>query len=133
MTTLRLRSARFAWLWCLVYTAPVRPDLRDRRRDELLSHLWESETAGVQGIRLLSATLRGLASDLSWSLRRGWRHTVAQPETWVAVAALFPIAAWIGAILSPSPGNRIDRVGGLGGPLFLAVSGATWLVRRRRG
>jgi len=130
MTTLRLRSARLAWLWCLLYTAPVRPDLRDRRRDELLSHLWESEAAGVQGIRLLSAALRGVLADLSWSVRRGWRHAVGQPETWVAVAAMFPIAAWIGAMVSSSHG--VDLVGGLGGPFFLTVSGATW-ARRRKG
>lgn len=132
MTTLRLRSARLAWLWCLAYTIPVGPDLRDRRRDELLSHLWESEAAGVPAHRLLGAVLRGAGDDLLWSLRRGWRHTVALPETWVAVAALFPVGAWIAAMLSPSGGNRVDVVGGLGGPVCLAVSGATWL-RRRRG
>ena len=133
MSELRLRSARLAWLWCLAYTVPVRPELRSRRRDELLSHLWESEAAGVRAHRLLSATLRGALDDVLWSLRRGWRWAVGQPEPWLAAAAAMPVLAWLGAIVRPGAGNGVDLVGGLGGPLLLAVSGVVWLLRRRRG
>ena len=133
MSGLRLRSLRLAWLWCLAYTVPVGPDLRARRRDEMLSHLWESETAGVRAHRLLSAAVRGAGADVAWTVRRGWRYTLGLPEAWVAVAAFFPLLAWVMSMLSPSRGNGVDAIGGLGGPAFLGVSGVTWLVRRRRG
>ena len=133
MTGLRLRSARVAWLWCLAYTVAVGPELRHRRREEIRGHLWEAEAAGVRAHRLLSATVRGLLDDVSWSLRRGWRWTVGQPETWLAAAAAMPIFAWIGAMVSPSRGNGVDLAGGLGGPSLLAVAGVAWLLRRRRG
>jgi hypothetical protein len=110
----------------------VGPDLRQRRRDEILCHLWESEAAGIRAHRMLSAAVRGLLDDVGWSCRRGWRYTIGLPEAWVAIAACCPIVAWIGALLQPDNEHPIQLLGGLGGPVALAVSGLTWL-RRRRG
>jgi hypothetical protein len=133
VTALRRRSSRLAWTWCLAYTAPVRPEIRQRRRDEIFSHLWESESSGVRAVRVLSATCRGMADDLSWSCRRGWREAALLPEPWVAVAAMLPVGAAVVSAVAAAPlAHAAEGVGVIGGGTLLGVSALLWL-RRRRG
>ena len=132
MTGLSRRSSRLAWTWCLAYTAPVRPDIRDRRRDEVFSHLWESETAGCRAGRLLSAACRGMVDDVAWSCRRGWRYAVGLPETWLALAAALPVVAAVISGLAAAPvAHAAERTGALGGLTLLALSGLLWWRRHR--
>jgi hypothetical protein len=131
VTGLRQRSSRVLWGWCLAYTTLVPAAPRERRRQEILGHLWEAERAGLRPRQLASAAARGLGHDLSWALRRGGPALAATPGVWVALAALLPVTAWIASLFaSPSSANAIQRVAMLGSFALLAVS--LWLWARGR-
>ena len=69
------------WLvmaWVRLYTWPIHPDLRARRREEMASDLWELRQADREdgyspaeiGFHILVRAGRGLIDDLAWSLPR---------------------------------------------------------------
>jgi hypothetical protein len=61
--TLGSRSARVAFEWVIAYTCLVEGEVRERRRDEMLAHLWESERCRSS---LLPRTIIGSVHDLVW-------------------------------------------------------------------
>ena len=131
MSGLRHRSARAAWLWCLLYTWPVPAAARERRRGELYSHLWEHEAAGLGGWPLVSSTLRGAFDDLTWSLARGGPAVLSAPGTWVGLAASLPIATLALGGVTAAEGNLIERTAMFGSLALLALSAVLGLRRRR--
>ena len=72
-------AASFAQGWVNFYTDGLPPDVRDGRRDEIASDVWEqthdtpSEGAGSRGIPLhmLMRTFIGMPSDFSWRRAEG--------------------------------------------------------------
>ena len=67
---LTTRAARTAFVWCAAYTALVDADERERRRTEMLGHLWEHEQHDLPVLRRL---VLGCVDDLRWcdTVRRG--------------------------------------------------------------
>lgn len=131
MRALQHRTARLAWFWCLLHTAAVPEPARARRRLEVLGHLWESEAAGIRPWKVLSATARGAADDVAWSLRRAGPVLLAAPASWVAVAASLPVGAFFAsAFADAGTANVAERVALLASLTLLALS-ALLSVRRR--
>lgn len=56
--------------WCALYTLAAPEDHRDRRREEIRSHVWETLDTHGRGLRtrarLTTACLRGAVADLAW-------------------------------------------------------------------
>jgi hypothetical protein len=61
-------AAAVARCWTRAYTAGVRRDLRDARRAEIESDLWESVVDGAGSRHILARLALGIADDLTWSL-----------------------------------------------------------------
>ena len=139
MTTATFRPAnrpvRWVWWWCLAYTSVAPAFARRSRRDELRSHLWESEQAGLSPRSVVWAALRGAIHDLAWAARRGLPalgRSFGTPTPYVVLAPLFPVEGWIVSALFVGRVAQIgERVGAVGGGASLAIAGAVWLLRRR--
>ena len=138
MTTATFRpassSVRWAWWWCLAYTMLTPAQARRLRRDELRSHLWESERAGLGPRSVAWAALRGALHDLSWAAGRGLPalgRSFATPTPYVVLAPLFPIEGWIVSWLYVGRTAHIGAgIGSIGGGSMLLVAGLVWLLRR---
>jgi hypothetical protein len=61
-------AAGVARWWTRLYTAGLPVDLRDARRAEVESDLWESVADGAPSRHILARVALGLADDLSWSV-----------------------------------------------------------------
>ena len=61
-------AAGVARWWTRVYTAGLPLDLREARRAEVESDLWESVADGARSRHILARVALGLADDLTWSL-----------------------------------------------------------------
>ena len=61
-------AAGVARWWTRLYTAGLPVDLRDARRAEVESDLWESVADGAPSRHILARVALGLADDLTWSL-----------------------------------------------------------------
>lgn len=136
MSPLARRSSRLVWTWCVAYTAMATPMARERRRGELRSHLWESEHAGIPGVAVAYAALRGLACDLVWALSSGiprLGRSFATPTPYVALAPLFPLQGWlVSAATVGATAHIAQGLGVIGGGAMLALAGLAWAVQRRR-
>ncbi|MCU1589444.1 MAG: hypothetical protein JWP11_700 [Frankiales bacterium] len=133
MTVLAGTASRWVWRWCVVYTACVPGPRRDRRRREILSHLWESEQAAVSQREVLLAFARGIADDLAWSVAAGVGaigRVLLTPTPYVVLAGACPIVSWlVSAFASRHTAQPFERLGGVGALPFLLVALVTW----RRG
>jgi hypothetical protein len=85
------------WLW--LYTASVPPGPRDRRRDELASHLSEARSAGVTERRLVAEALHGALDDLRWCRdereRAGWAPILISPVGSTVIAGICMVATYL--------------------------------------
>ena len=137
MTTLTYRASRLAWLWCVAYTAVTPREPRERRRGEIRSHLWESESARCPAWTVAVAAARGVLSDVSWAASVGvprFVRSFATPTPYVAAAPLFPIQAWVvSATVSTQTAGPYEFLGMAGGGAMLVMAAVVWLVGRRRG
>lgn len=128
------RAPRWVWLWCLAYTGLTPAEARQRRRSEIRSHLWESAHAGLSTRAVAFAALRGLLSDVTWTLSSGLPalgRSFGTPTPYVVLAPLFPIEGWIVSALFVGRAAHIGAgVGALGGGTMLLVAGVVWLIRR---
>jgi hypothetical protein len=85
-------AARLVRMWTRLYTAGIAPDLRDRRRAEIESDLWESRRQPHRGnvaAQIISRLVLGVPDDLAW--RRSYRGA----PTMARVAAIGAIAAGV--------------------------------------
>ena len=138
MSPLTQRSSRIVWVWCVAYTALATPPLRERRRGELRSHLWESEHARLSGRHVMLAALQGIVHDVGWALASGiprLARSVGTPTPYIVLAPLFPVQAWIlsALMVSATAAHIAEGVGAAGGGAMLACAGLLWLVQRPRG
>jgi len=80
-------GARFTLWWVDRYTQGLPDDLRDERRDEIVSDVWEQSAAegGRRGVQLalLSRCIRGMAADIAW--RGGHRCSRRRPSARAAL------------------------------------------------
>jgi hypothetical protein len=128
------RPVRLVWWWCLTYTLFTPRGARHQRRDEMCSHLWESEYAGLPPGAVLRAAIRGAAHDLLWAAGRGLPalgRSFGTPTPYVVLAPLFPIEGWtVSALFVGQTAHLGESVGAVGGGASLAIAGVFWLVRR---
>ena len=105
MTEILVRaSAAAVGAWTYIYTTGLDPDLRDRRRAEVASDLWESRHDGRPPLSLAAHTFArltfGLFSDLRWRSE----HRQASLFEWftvrfMAATAIATLVVW--ATLTP--------------------------------
>jgi hypothetical protein len=139
MTTATFRPAaqpvRWVWWWCLAYTALAPSGARRTRRDEMSSHLWESERAGLAPRSVAWAATRGAVHDISWAAARGLPalgRSFGTPTPYVALAPLFPVEGWIVSALFVGRTAHIgETIGAGGGGAMLLAAALVWVVRRR--
>jgi hypothetical protein len=136
MTTIGGPANRSVWRWCVVYTAVVPPRARRRRREEIRSHLWESERAGQRQRDVLLASTRGMAADVTWAaaaLVLAVGRGLLSPAPYVVLAGACPITSWlVSASASRSVAQPFERFGGIGGTPFLLLALLLWRRQSRR-
>jgi len=86
--------------WTRVYTAGLPVDLRDTRRAEVESDLWESVSDGAPSRHILARLALGIADDLTWSLTLMDTSTRAT-ATWSVGSLLVFVLAWMWLTLAP--------------------------------
>jgi hypothetical protein len=137
VTVLDSRASRVVWAWCLVYTALAAAEPRRRRRGEMLSHLWESERAGMPPSLVLRAAVTGAAADLAWaaaSTLRAVGHGAREPGVHLAAAAVLSVqAAFLWNWTSPRTTHLVEAASTAIAGLLLAAAGAACVARRRSG
>jgi hypothetical protein len=149
-------AVALARAWVHVYTRGMPADLRDGRRAEIESDLWEqchdeAPRRRGGGLDILGRTLRGVPSDLSWRLQHRARGRLARRlrlgvvaarrHRWTVFPALVEVSYLTGAagIATPSfvdaPEQLVMALGAaaiLCGMLLLwrgtAPPAAAWLV-----
>ena len=87
-------AAVIARWWTRLYTSTLPDDLRDARRAEVESDLWESLSDGASSRHILARVALGLADDLTWSLTfmdTTTRHTAG----WSLGSLVVLGAAWL--------------------------------------
>lgn len=91
--------------WTHVYTAGLPPHVRDVRRAEIDSDLWELETDALArggldpAVHVLARCLIGIPDDLSWRMKEARVHASTRAAAAVAVVAALLAAAWLVALL----------------------------------
>jgi hypothetical protein len=128
-------QSRWVWLWCLAYTTLTPAAARQRRREEIRSHLWESTAAGLPAKAIAWAAVRGAVHDLTWAMACGvpaLGRSFGTPTPYVVLAPLFPVQAWmLSAVAVGTTAHVAEGAGAIGGGAMLALAGLVWLVRRR--
>jgi hypothetical protein len=93
-------AAGVARWWTRVYTAGLPGHLRDARRAEVESDLWESVADGAPPRHILARVALGVVDDLTWSLT--FMDTNTRATTTWSVGTLLALAlAWIWLSLAP--------------------------------
>jgi hypothetical protein len=134
MSALTHRTSRAVWGWCVVYTALTPAPARCRRREEMRSHLWESERAHLPGWAVVLAAVRGAVHDISWVAARGLPslgRSFGTPTPYVVLAPLFPIQGWIVSATTVGAVVRLsEAIGSIGGGAMLLLAGLVWVIRK---
>ena len=140
---------RVVLAWCAVYTLAAPAADRERRREEIRSHVWETFDAWGAGwrtrLRLASACARGVFADLAWceEMRRasGLPPLVAavlvSPAGATAFAGFLIVGTYLASTLEPHgmPNGVVEVTGALAAA-FVLVSVTDRALRRltsRRG
>jgi hypothetical protein len=93
-------AADIARWWTRVYTAGLPEELRENRRAEVESDLWESLADGAPSHHILARTALGLPDDLTWSLTVMDTSTRAT-ATWSLGTLLVVVLSWLWLTLAP--------------------------------
>jgi hypothetical protein len=130
MTSLKGPATRWVWRWCVIYTVIVPAPHRRSRREEIRSHLWESEHAGLRQREVLLASARGMAADLSWAAGAGVASALRgllTPTPYVVLAGACPIVAWLVSVFADQrTAHPFEYLGGIGGTPFLLLALLMW-------
>jgi len=117
MTDIWLRLVeRLVRTWTRLYTTGVSPDLRDRRRAEIDSDLWESRhqpQGPYTAAHLLWRLLLGVGDDVAWRSSCRPRSTVTRTAVAGLIAAMILVSglrSWTSRMMSTpdSPGRSAD-------------------------
>ena len=93
-------AAGMARWWTRVYTAGLPDDLRDARRAEVESDLWESVADGAPSRHILARLVLGVVDDLTWSLT--FMDTSSRATATWSIGSLFVFAlCWMWLTLAP--------------------------------
>jgi hypothetical protein len=92
--------------WTRLYTAGLPSDLREARRAEIESDLWESVSDGAPARHILARLALGMTDDLTWSLT--FMDTTTRNTTAWSLGSLVVFAvAWLW--LSQAPQSTVMR------------------------
>ena len=86
--------------WTRVYTAALPVDVRDARRLEVESDLWESVADGAPSRHILARLALGVVDDLTWSLTVMDTSTRAT-ATWSVGSLLAFVFSWLWLSFAP--------------------------------
>lgn len=90
------QAADLARLWTRVYTVGLDPALRDARRAEIESDLWESQQDGDARTQILPRLVAGILDDLLWRVTHVSTGTWASTLRLVAICiALLALGQWL--------------------------------------
>lgn len=141
------RGGRLVLGWCAVYTAAAPQSDRERRREEIRSHVWETLDACGTGWRprllLAAACARGAIADLVWcnEVRRaqGLSPLIAaflvSPVSATAIGGVLILAAFAASTLAPAAfgvANPMVDVTAALAAAFVSVSVTDRAYRRLR-
>jgi hypothetical protein len=112
MTHTLLTAIRLTRAWTRLYTSALDSALRDERRAEIESDLWESHedarrsgrSADSVALHIVGRVVRGVPQDVLWCIEH--RRPVAKPVLQVAVvtgAALVLMMFWVMSAFDSSP------------------------------
>jgi hypothetical protein len=93
-------AAGMARWWTRCYTAPLPADVREARRAEVESDLWESLADGSPSRHILARVALGVVDDLSWSLTFMDTSTRAT-ATWSIGTLFVLVLSWLWLSLAP--------------------------------
>jgi hypothetical protein len=93
-------AAGMARWWTRVYTAGLPADLREARRAEVESDLWESVSDGAPSRHILARLVLGIVDDVSWSLTFMDTSTRAT-AIWSIGSLLVFVLSWTWLLLAP--------------------------------
>src|SRR4029453_3803556 len=93
-------AAGVARWWTRVYTAGLPDDLREARRAEMESDLWESLSDGAPSRHILARLALGMADDLTWSLTV-MDTTTRNTAGWSLGSLALLGAAWLWLVQAP--------------------------------
>jgi hypothetical protein len=93
-------AAGVARWWTRLYTASLPIELRDARRAEVESDLWESLSDGEPSRHILARVALGIVDDLTWSLTLMDTSTRATTFWSIGSLAIF-VLAWLWLSLAP--------------------------------
>jgi hypothetical protein len=100
-------AADVARWWTRVYTAGLPEDLRESRRAEVESDLWESLADGAPPHHILARTALGLPDDLTWSLTVMDTSTRATAK-WSLGTLLVIVLSWMWLTLAPQSVTMLE-------------------------
>ena len=110
-------------VWTRLYTAGMAPDLRDRRRAEIESDIWEStrQLDRLSAGHILVRALTGIPDDVSWRCSHegaafGARVILIGLATSIVVAALVFLFSLGRATRLPTPEPVFHRVRAMPAP-----------------
>jgi hypothetical protein len=95
--------------WTRFYTAGLPEDLRDARRAEVESDLWESLADGSPSRHILARLALGLVDDLTWSLTLMDSSSRATAKWSVGSLAVF-VLSWLWLSLAPESASMRESV-----------------------
>lgn len=122
---MRRGPGSFTLAWCALYTLAVPAHARDRRREELASHVWEAlaETGGHWRSRavLFASTVVGAFDDVRWCDQIRAAHglpgvlataLLGQVGS-TTIAGVSVLAAYVGSLSNQGPFPWLMTVGGI--------------------
>lgn len=120
-------NSRVGRAWVRTYTAPLPAHVRERRRAEIESDLWEQTTTGAHRVDINRRLLRGALDDVAWSLSAcaASAHPIRHPRCLFAVAVPLMTGLWLFASFGHRRGGPLERVATSAYWMFFVVGLAT--------
>ena len=123
-------AARLTRWWTRLYTAGVPGDLREARRAEVESDLWESVADGAPSRHILARLALGLADDLTWSLTVMDTSTRAT-TTWSFGTLLVIAFSWLWLSFAPESATMRETAWAFPAALTLHLVGMVLFIGMR--
>ena len=123
-------AVRVARWWTRCYTAALPGDVRDARRAEVESDLWESMADGGAARHILARLALGILDDLTWSMTRMDTSTRAATGWSLGTLATFALA-WLWLSLAPDSVTMRESLWAFPAALVIHLLGLVLLVGMR--
>ena len=101
MTTSAVRlAAAIVRAWTRVYTSGLPAELREARREEIESDLWEDvhdqeRSSGLLAVQMIARMLIGMPDDVGWRSEQGDRRVSRRVSVALALGVVAVLALWL--------------------------------------